>query len=68
MEDKSRVAAKKALMRLCTFQVAAGMLKKAESMPADPVVYRIDLKVPDSLKAAITTVEGANRPVPAGTA
>ncbi|AZB65265.1 hypothetical protein EBL87_13195 [Cereibacter sphaeroides] len=37
-------------------------------MPADPVVYRIDLKVPDSLKAAITTVEGANRPVPAGTA
>jgi hypothetical protein len=42
--------------------------KGRESMPADPVVYRIDLKVPDSLKAAITTVEGANRLVPAGTA
>ncbi|QHA12247.1 hypothetical protein GQR99_22205 (plasmid) [Cereibacter sphaeroides] len=62
MDDKSRIAAKKALVRTFASQVAERTPKKAEYVPTDPVVYRIDLKIPDSLRAAILAVEGANPP------
>ncbi|CAM4045148.1 hypothetical protein CESP606_21195 [Cereibacter sphaeroides] len=68
MDDKSRIAAKKALVRTFASQVAERTPKKAEYVPTDPVVYRIDLKIPDSLRAAILAVEGANPLEPAGTA